>query len=289
MRLGGPLHTDTSTPELWIAALQAAGYRAAYCPLTADASDAQARAYEHAARDADIVIAEVGAWSNPISPDPAERAAALAKCKAQLALADRIGARCCVNIAGSRGLKWDGPHPDNLSEETFDMIVASVREIIDAVKPTRAVYALETMPWIFPESVDSYLRLIAAIDRPACGVHLDPVNLVFSPERFYNNAALSRECVARLGPRIASVHLKDLTLHAKALVHLDEVRIGLGGIDYPALLLALDTLPADLPVMLEHLPSARRITPRRPGMCARWRRPRVSDCRDAKFCVSRAP
>ena len=256
MRLGGPLHTDTSTPELWIAALRAQGYRAAYCPLPAEATDAQVQAYARAAADADIVIAEVGAWSNPISPDPAERAAALAKCKAQLLLAERIGARCCVNIAGSRGPKWDGPHPDNLSAETFDMIVASVREIIDAVRPTRTLYALETMPWIFPESADSYLRLIAAIDRPGFAVHLDPVNLVCSPERLYNNATLVRECVAKLGPRIVSVHLKDLTLHAKALVHLDEVRIGLGGIDYATLLRELDTLAPDLPVMLEHLPDA---------------------------------
>ena len=73
-------------------------------------------------------------------------------------MADEIGARCCVNIAGSRGAKWDGPHPADLTPETFDLIVQSVREIIDAVKPTRAFYTLETMPWMYPDSADSYLR-----------------------------------------------------------------------------------------------------------------------------------
>ena len=175
MRLGGPLHTDTSSPDLWIAALRAAGYRAAYCPLTATASEADVQAYVRAAAEADIVIAEVGAWSNPISPEPSERAAALEKCKAQLDLAERVGARCCVNIAGSRAAQWDGPHTANLDQETFEMIVASVRAIIDAVKPVRTVYALETMQWIFPDSPDNYLRLITAIDRPQFGVHLDPV------------------------------------------------------------------------------------------------------------------
>ena len=53
-------------------------------------------------------------------------------------------------------------------------VETTVREIIDAVRPTRAFYTLEPMPWAYPDSVDSYLRLIAAIDRRAFGVHLDP-------------------------------------------------------------------------------------------------------------------
>ena len=118
-------------------------------------------------KKADIVIAEVGAWSNPISIDDTEREAALEKCRIQLALADRIGANCCVNISGSRGPKWDGPHPDNLTDDTFDLIVESVRLIIDDVKPTRTFYALETMPWAYPEGPDSYLGLLKAIDREA--------------------------------------------------------------------------------------------------------------------------
>jgi len=46
---------------------------------------------------------EVGAWSNPLSRDAATAAAAMQKCKTSLSLADRIGSRCCVNIAGARG------------------------------------------------------------------------------------------------------------------------------------------------------------------------------------------
>ena len=53
------------------------------------------------------VVAEVGAWSNPLSPDETTRTAAVELCKRRLALADRVGARCCVNIAGSRSENWD--------------------------------------------------------------------------------------------------------------------------------------------------------------------------------------
>jgi sugar phosphate isomerase/epimerase len=255
MRLGAPISQPVADPAAWVAAVQAKGYGAAYCPVKPDADLAQVAAYRQAAQANGIVIAEVGAWSNPLSPDPAVRAAALDKCKAALLLAERIGARCCVNIAGSRGEKWDGPHPDDLSEETFTLIVSTVREIIDAVQPRQTVYALETMPWIYPDSVASYLRLIQAIDRPGFGVHFDPVNLINSPQRYFQNAALIQECVAALGPAIRSVHLKDIQLADRLTVHLDEVRPGQGGLAINTLLRELDKLAPDLPVMLEHLPS----------------------------------
>jgi sugar phosphate isomerase/epimerase len=253
MRLGGPIFEKTQDPEAWARAVAAAGYRAAYCPLKPDADDATVRAYAAAAARADIVIAEVGAWSNPLSPDEGTRRAALEHCKASLDLADRIGARCCVNITGSRGPKWDGPHPLDLTDETFYMIVQTVRDIIDTVQPSRTYYTLETMPWAYPDSADSYVALLDAIDRPACAVHLDPVNLVCSPQRYFANAALIRECFARLGPRIRSCHGKDIRLAPELTVHLSEVRPGLGALDYDVFLTELARLDADTPLMLEHL------------------------------------
>ena len=255
LRLGGPVFEKVQDPQDWVEALRRLGYSAAYCPVGADASDDEVRAYEDAARKADIIIAEVGAWSNPISPDDATRKAALEKCRRQLALADRIGARCCVNIAGSRSEKWDGPDAANFTKDTFDMIVETTRSIIDAVKPTRTYFTLETMPWAYPDSPDSYLQLFRAIDRRRFAVHLDPVNLVCSPQRYYGNGALIRECFAKLGPHIKSCHAKDILLHPQLTTHLDEVRPGTGGLDYAVFLKELSGFPG-VPLMLEHLPNA---------------------------------
>ena len=253
LRLGGPV--EAKDPETWINNLKKLGYRAAYCPVAPEAKDDVVNDYARSAQAADIVIAEVGAWSNPISPNEKERNAAITKCRQHLALADRIGANCCVNISGSRNEKlWAGPHPDNLTSETFDLIVETTRSIIDEVKPTRTCFTLETMPWAYPDSPDSYLRLIKAIDRKQFAVHLDPVNLVCSPQRYFKNAALIRECFAKLGPYIKSCHAKDILLDTKLTTHLDEVRPGLGGLDYAAFLKELSKIP-DLPLMLEHLPN----------------------------------
>ena len=255
IRLGGPIFERFDGPDGWVAGLKRLGYSAAYCPVGADAKDDIVNAYADAAKKADIIIAEVGVWNNPLSADEKARGEALAKCRQQLALADRIGARCCVNISGSRGQQWDGPSPLNLTDETFDMIVQTTRAIIDDVKPSRTYFALETMPWAYPDSPDSYVRLLKAIDRRHFGVHLDPVNLICSPQRYFNSGELIRECFKKLGPHIKSCHAKDILLSLKLTTHLDEIRPGLGGLDYTAYLQELGKLP-DTPLMLEHLPNA---------------------------------
>ncbi len=255
MRLGGPVFSRPDSPESWAEAVRAEGYRAAFCPIGPEADRKTIQAYAAAAQESDIVIAEVGAWSNPLSPDSATAKAALDKCKASLALADRIGAHCCVNIAGSRGKKWDGPDATDLTDGTFDMIVTVVRDIIDTVKPSRSFYTLETMPWMYPDSPDAYLRLIKAIDSKAFAVHLDPVNLVCSPQRYFANGRLIEECFNKLGGYIKSCHAKDILLRDNLTVHLDEVRPGLGRLDYSVFLRCLSRLDVHTPLMLEHLPS----------------------------------
>ncbi|MEI6503347.1 MAG: TIM barrel protein, partial [Armatimonadota bacterium] len=149
---------------------------------------------------------------------------------------------------------WDGPDPRNLGDECFDQIVETTRAIIDAVKPTRSFYTLETMPWIFPHTPQSYLDLIVAIDRPQCAVHLDPVNMVNGVVPYFGNAALLRESFAKLGPHIKSCHAKDILLRNDLTTHLDEVRPGLGALDYRVYLTELARLDRDVCLMLEHLP-----------------------------------
>lgn len=256
MRLAGPFAQKFETATEWAEAHRAAGYSAANPRLDLNASDALVASYVEAARRADLVIAEVGAWSNPISDEPAHAAESLEKCRRSLDLADRLGARCCVNIAGSRNpTKWDGPHPSNFSDETFDRIVQSVRAIVDAVKPRRTVYALETMPWIFPSSPDEYLALLRAIDRPnAVGVHLDPVNMINCPQRAYATGEFLRECFSKLGPYIRSCHAKDIVMRDTLTLHLDECQPGLGVLDYGIYLRELSKLDPDTPLFLEHLP-----------------------------------
>lgn len=253
MRFGGPILLPYKDPGEWLALVQEMGYSAVYFPVDHTAPDELIETYARLARDNNLTIAETGAWSNPLSRDEKTAARAFETCCRQLALAERIGAGCCVNIAGSLSEQWDGPAAENFSDETFDRIVAVVRRIIDAVRPERTFYTLELMPWMFPDSADTYLDLIRAIDRPAFAVHLDPVNIICSPRAFYSNGALIRDCFRKLGPYIKSCHAKDIRLESNLTTHLNEARPGAGSLDYAAYLACLKDLPDEVCLMMEHM------------------------------------
>ena len=145
--------------------------------------------------------------------------------------------------------------------EFFDAAVENARKIIDAVKPRRAKFCYEVMGWSLPDSPDSYLKMIKAVDRPAFGVHLDPCNLINSPEKFYDITAVLNECFDKLGPWIVSCHAKDLTWDVEMNVHFREVCIGTGAMDYRTYLRRLATLAGDVPLDDRAHERRRRVRP----------------------------
>jgi sugar phosphate isomerase/epimerase len=261
IRLGGPAFARTDDPEELALVHRKLGYRAAYCPGASLNDTDRIRTIERAFAKHDVVIAEVGRWCNLLDPDPAKRKANLKTVTDGLALADAVGARCCVDIAGSFNPDvWYGPHPKNLSEEFFDAAVENARTIIDAVKPKRAKFGYEMMAWSLPDSPDAYLRMIKAVERDAFAVHLDPCNLINSPTRYYQSTALLNECFDKLGPWIVSCHAKDLTWDVEMSLHFREVQPGTGSLDYTTFLRRVAALPHEAPLMLEHLSNAEQYT-----------------------------
>jgi sugar phosphate isomerase/epimerase len=253
-RLGGPIFLKSNDPAELAREHRRLGYSAAYVPNT---TLADAPRVEKAFAAENVVIAEVGAWKNMLDPDPAKRKENLQYVTDRCALADAVGARCCVDIAGSYHPDiWYGLHPKNVSKEFFDATVENCRRAIDAVKPKRTKFTIEMMPWSLPDSADSYVELIKAVNRPAFAVHLDVCNIVNSPRRFYESGEVIRECFRKLGKWIASCHAKDLQWIPEMNVHFLEVIPGRGQVDYRAYLSELAKLPNDAPLMLEHLKNA---------------------------------
>lgn len=261
IRLGGPAFAKTDDPEELALAHRRLGYRAAYCPGVSLSDAPRIRAVTAAFAKNDVVLAEVGRWVNLLDADAEKRRQNLQTVTDGLALAEGVGALCCVDIAGSfNPTSWFGPHPDNLSPRFFDASVENARKIIDAVKPKRAKFCYEVMGWSLPDSPDHYLKMIKAVDREAFAVHLDPCNLVNSPEKFYHNTALLNECFDKLGRWIVSCHAKDLTWDVELNVHFREVAPGKGALDYATYLKRLAQLPHGPPLMLEHLATAEDYT-----------------------------
>jgi len=259
--LGGPIFLKTDDPRELAREHRRLGYRAAFCPKVDAGDTTRIREIERAFAAENVVIAEVGAWVNMMDPDPEKRKANLRYVTERLALAEAVGALCCVDIAGSMNPKvWYGPHPGNMSGEFFDATVQNCRRLIDEVKPRRTKFCLEMMGWSIPDGPGSYLKLIKAIDRKAFGVHMDVCNGINSPDRFYRNAEFIGECFQKLGPWVVSCHAKDLEWVSEMNVHFVEVVPGRGSVDYRAYLREISRLPAAAPLMLEHLKTAEEYT-----------------------------
>lgn len=257
LRLGGhglPVGPEAG-PETFARAHVAFGYGAAYVPASLTAADSSAlAAWEAAFAAADVTLAEIGIWRNLVTPDDAVRKANLAFAADKLAVADAVGAGCAVSYIGSFSAGTDyAPTAANMGPEAFDAAVETVRYLLDTVKPKRARFALEMMQYSLPDSVDSYVALIKAIDRPMFGAHFDPVNIIMTPRVYWDNAALIRECFDKLGAHVVSCHAKDIVLHHQAALHLDECQIGEGVLDYREYLTQLSCLPREVPLLTEHL------------------------------------
>ncbi len=255
MRLGGSVMRPYDRPSSWLREVKSLSYSAVIFPVDCTASASLRRDYLQVCRDHDLLIGEVGAWRNVLDPDPAKRETNLDFNIRQLALAEEVGANCCVNISGSVGSLWDGYHPDLASPAIYEQVVRNTQRIIDAVQPAHTSYSLEPMPWMCPESPEQYLQLMKDVDRPAFKVHLDYCNMLNSLDKYRDSAAFIRHCFDLLGPHIVSIHAKDAALTDGALpLSICEVPPGKGTLDLALVMQLADGLGPDTPVFVEHLP-----------------------------------
>ncbi len=253
MRLGISAQFPHSSPEEWGRKHKEAGLGAVVFPLdfTSDMKDIDA--YALAAKENDLVIAEVGVWNNMLDPDPVKRRENRERCVKQLELAEYIGAKCCVNITGAAGDMWDGSYEGNYTKETFDEICFYLQDMLDKVKPVRTHYTLETMPHALPDSPESYLEFIKAVNRPGLGVHMDIVNMLTSPRVYYGNRKLIKDTFDLLGPRILSCHVKDAVLDHSLTVCIREAELGKGGVDLKYYFEQAEKYDPEMPMIIEHL------------------------------------
>jgi len=253
MRLGISSSLKHSSPEEWAGKQIALGCRAVVFPVNCRESDAKITAYKEAAEKCDLMIAEVGIWCNAMSPDDEERKKNLEYSIGQLKMADYVGARCAVNVAGSTGARWDGHYKENFSADTRKRIVETVQTIIDKADVKNTYFTLEPMPWMVPTGPEDYLRLMEEIDRERFAVHMDMINMVNSAERYFNTEELIDNSAKLLGKKIRSCHIKDVHLAEEFTFRLEECAPGMG--EFPLKYYAdkMNEIDNDMPVILEHL------------------------------------
>ena len=253
MRLGTSSPLSHSTPEEWAENQIRLGCRAVVFPVQSNESIEKINAYKEAAEKNDLLIAEVGIWRNALSPDPGERKKNIDYSVEQLRLADYLGARCAVNVAGAFGPRWDGHYRENFTPEARKETVRMVREIIDRADVKNTFFTLEPMPWMIPTGPEDYVRLLEEVDRDRFAVHMDIFNMINSAERYFAPEEFVDRCAELLGDRIKSCHIKDVHLAEEFTFRLEECAPGCG--EFPLRYYAekMNSINPDMPVILEHL------------------------------------
>ena len=171
-------------------------------------------------------------------------------------LADRIGARCCVNILGARGPRWDGAYKQNFTRETWQLGVQTIRQVIDAVNPKNTYFTIESIaPGCTRPDRTSTCACSRTSDRDRFAVHLDVFNWMTTPQRYFFNEEFVDKCFEKLGPFIKSCHLKDVRLEGEYTLRLRETCPGDGGIDLLHLIRTAECCDPDIPFIIEHLDS----------------------------------
>lgn len=265
MRLGATISSyfHDSDPAAYVGECRKWGYRSAPCPDVTIRETEKLRAIAEEFAKADIAIGEVHVWVSALDPRPDVRKKNRKQIVESLAIADELNARCCLTVAGTLDTRddiaSDTPHPDNFRESTFEAVVEWVKSVLKEARPRRTKLALEMSPWTPLDDPDVYRRIVDTVDHPALAVHLDPSNAILTPRIFWSNTQLIHRCFDLLGRWIVSCHAKDL--HYGSVVHLRHVNFGEvipgnGVLDYRTFLKRANAVSTDLPIIMEHLPSA---------------------------------
>lgn len=253
MRLGISTSLAGMNPHQWAEKLSEIGCGAVVFPVDCNADDKLIDEYVNEAKSHNLVIAEVGIWRNALDRDSQTRQKNMNYSVRQLELADRIGARCAVNVAGAFGPRWDGGYRDNFTKEAFDETVRMIREVIDRANPKNTYFTIESMPWMIPTGPEEYLKLLAAVDRERFSVHLDIINMINSPQRYFFAPEFLEECFSLLGDKIKSCHLKDIKLLDEYTFRLEECACGEGTFDIARYISLADSVDSQMPMIIEHL------------------------------------
>ncbi|MBP5602370.1 MAG: sugar phosphate isomerase/epimerase [Treponema sp.] len=253
MRLGTSSPLKHNSPEEWAANQVKLGCATVNFPLNCNDDERKIIAYKEAAEKAGLTIAEVGIWRNALASDPDERKSNMDYCVNQLRLADFLGARCAVNVAGAFGPRWDGGYKENFTDEAWKKTVSMVQEIIDRANVKNTYFTLEPMPWMIPTGPREYLCLLEAVDRDRFAVHMDIINMTNSADRYFNACEFVDECAQLLGKKIRSCHIKDVHLAQPYTIRLEECGPGDGEFPLRYYVEKMNELDPDMPVILEHL------------------------------------
>lgn len=267
--LGGPVFMDSGDMynygvdisngdelEKFIDKVKFKGFKAIYCPIIDLNNHSLIELTKKRLKEEGITIAECGYWDNLLDLNLDDRKKTRAKMAETIRLADALEAKCAINTVGSLAKGSHRNHcADNFTEKAFDEIVDMTHDLLDETNPEHTKLSYEIYQWHILDSTKEIKRMVDAVNDKRFGVHLDLVNLLNCPRRYWRSLDVAKEFIDTLGEHIVSAHVKDVWMNQGINDDLEfhEVPAGNGQVDIAGCMKLLSQLPQDIPYMMEHL------------------------------------
>ena len=194
-----------------------------------------------------IQIAVLGCYINLGDRDEASRRPQLERFKEYLRFARDFGCSVVGTETGSLNSDFSR-HPDNAGEEAYQIVLASVGELVREAERFGVFVGLEAVERYVISSPRRLRRLIDDVGSPNLQVIYDPVNLLWSTNHEQQEQIVA-EAHALLGDRICIVHAKD---YAISDGRFQELPAGQGRLDYRKILRWLIERKPGVDVLLEN-------------------------------------
>lgn len=217
--------------------------------------DSELNELRAALKEYDVVVYEVGGYTNMLHPDEAKRQENLKHLCTCIEAADKVGCPMVGTISGSLDpVDFFNVHPDNWTLKTWKVLVDGMKQILRDTAGMKASIGMEAQVTTNIDGPKSHKRLIDDVSDPRCAVNLDPVNMI-SLANYYHTTELLNECFDLLGENILGCHAKDTFIWPdKQTVHVQEVCSGRGVMDYETYLVRLSRMKWPRTILPEHVP-----------------------------------
>jgi len=202
----------------------------------------------------DMVIYEVGGYTNLIPPDTGRREANLKALVHCMEVAESVNCRMVGTVAGSCDPgNLINVHPDNWTLKTWKVLVNSVKQVLRDTAGMKVSVGMESQVTSPIDCPLAHKRLMEDVGDERLVVNLDPVNMM-TLERYYHTTELIEECFDLFGETIFGCHAKDTFIWPdKQTVHVQEVCPGKGVMDYETYLARISRLEWPRALEPEHI------------------------------------
>ncbi len=223
-------------------------------PLLADKADVQR--VKHALDAAQIKCAQAnGAYECLINKDTALRAEGIRGHQTLIRIGKVLDAEAVYIRPGSHnpnGHWWH--HAENHNQRSFDTLVDSCRQLAQVAEGEGMTLAIEGHVSSTLDNPQRVRDLFDAVASPALKFSMDPVNFTGTVADVHDTSRILNTLFDTLGQDTVILHAKDCNIQDGHVVHIDEVLLGTGTMNYEIILPRMLKECPNAYVLIEHLP-----------------------------------